>query len=295
MADWTQIIVAVIGSSLVGFLLTNGIIDYNNPIIRLYVDETSGNSTQKRYDTTIINEGLSAATNLRVTLHYPSGNISHYRLVLEGENTTAYIDPERQSSLVIEVPRFAKFGDLLVHTIVNDTKIPHFKSSNRTEITYNATEARNTTKTTNYSNFKGSYFILATYDQGGAQLSTANSTQPAYRYLEENRIPFSLLIVLIVVFALIVLTSVILYRIFIAKGFPKIKIPYLVAIGLIDSFVIIAILYSAIPNQLGLYGSSIFIPLVIVLMGALAYLIYKILTSAPKSRKETHFGKQPIR
>jgi hypothetical protein len=120
-----------------------------------------------------------------------------------------------------------------------------------------------------------------------------NSTHPAYKYLEENRVTFSLLIVLIVVIALIVLMSVLLYRSFSTKKIPKIRIPYLVTIGIVDLVAITAILYFAIPRQLSLYGPSLWVPLVVVLVAGLAYLIFNMLTSASKSREGAHSRRQP--
>ena len=235
MVDWSSITVAIIGSSLIGFILTNGLIDYSQPKIRISVDKPFENSTQKRYDTSVVNEGLSAATNLRILLHYPSGNITNYRLVLEGENSTSVIDPKAQSTLVITVPRFAQYGVLLINTIVNDTKAPYYVD--RDDIEYRG----------NYSKYGGSYFISATYDQGGTQVSTDYS-QRAYRPLE-SIVPFSLLIISIVVIALIVLVSIIIYGIVNKKRLPQVNKRLITIITIADAVLIIAILFFTFPGQ----------------------------------------------
>ena len=46
---WIQIVVAVIGRSLFGILLTNLTLDYNQPKLRINVDSTFENEIQKRY------------------------------------------------------------------------------------------------------------------------------------------------------------------------------------------------------------------------------------------------------
>src|SRR5688572_6113265 len=123
---WVEITVAVIGSSLIGFLLTNLALDYDQPKIRINVDETFENMTQKRYDTTIANEGNSAATNLSVTLHYLAGKITNYRIGFAAEKSTPSVDSEHQDTLVITVPRFAPSAVMLISTIVNNTQAPFY-------------------------------------------------------------------------------------------------------------------------------------------------------------------------
>ncbi len=61
MAGWVEITVAVIGSSLIGFLLTNLALDYDQPKIRINVEKTFENMTQKRYDTTLTDRSMGAA------------------------------------------------------------------------------------------------------------------------------------------------------------------------------------------------------------------------------------------
>jgi len=86
VVDWSQITVAIIGSSLIGFLLTNGLVEYSRPNLDINVKpilikenpsekKIEGNPSEKRFDTSIVNKGLSSANNVRITLHYPSGYI----------------------------------------------------------------------------------------------------------------------------------------------------------------------------------------------------------------------------
>ena len=195
---WVQVVVAVIGSSLFGILLTNLAIEYNQPKLRINVDNTFENESQKRYDTTIVNEGNSGATNLLITLHYIGGNITNYRIGFSSENSTSSVDLEHQSTLVTNVSRFAPSAVMLISTIVNDSKAPYFIGKNNIE--YRG----------NYSDYSGSYFVSATYDQGGTVISSTNVQHHAYQPIERV-IPFSLVVSLSVGIALILFASFIVY------------------------------------------------------------------------------------
>jgi hypothetical protein len=289
VVDWSQIIVAIIGSSLVGFLLTNGLIEYNQPKIRIDADERQHPAfpSEKRFDMSIINEGLSAATNLRITLHYPSGNITNYSFVLEGENATSSVDSQAQSTLAISVPRFASSGVLLINTIVNDSKAPFYVDRN--EIEYRCSEPNSSRTDCTYSNYTGSYFASATYDQGGTQISTDYS-QRAYQPIEKI-VPFNLLVILVIIVALIALISMILYSLINTKGPLKINKGLLLKIGMVDLVVITSVLFYVIPsqlgpNQLGLSGFGIWIFLVAGLVVGITYL----LVSAAERRQQSMSG-----
>jgi hypothetical protein len=185
---WVEIVVAVLGSSLIGILLTNFAIDYNQPKIRMNVIEDPVKIPgQKRYDTTILNEGNAAATNLRITLHYLSGNITNYRIVYSDEYSTSFINPKLQSALITNVSRFAPSGIILIHTTVNDSKTPKFVGRN--EIEY----------TGGYKPYNGEYLVSAVYNQGGALLTSQNISLSEYSpesLLPERIIPLSTLLFL---------------------------------------------------------------------------------------------------
>jgi hypothetical protein len=125
-SKWPEIIVAVIGSGLLGILLTNIISEYNLPVIEIEVAPHSspGQNQLARYTTLITNEGNSIAENLRVTLHYLSGNITSYRIFFNGENSTSFINPTLQSALVVNVPRFSPSAVMAINTVVDSTQIP---------------------------------------------------------------------------------------------------------------------------------------------------------------------------
>ena len=195
---WVKIAVALIGSSLFGFLLTNLAIDYNQSKIRINVENTFQNTTQKRYDTTIANDGNSAATNLRITLHYIAGKIINYRVGFTAENSTSIIDPERQGTLVINASRFAPSSVMLISTIVNNSQAPFYVDLDSVE--YNG----------RYIQYNGSYFVSAVYDQGGTQVSSSDISQRAYQPIEKI-IPLSIAIGVSVIITIILAASIIIY------------------------------------------------------------------------------------
>jgi hypothetical protein len=195
---WVEITVAVIGSSLIGFLLTNLALEYDQPKIRINVDKTFENMTQKRYDTTIANEGNSGATNLSVTLHYLAGKITNYRIGFAAEKSTPSVDPEHQDTLVINVPRFAPSAVMLISTIVNNTQASFYVDQDN--IKYSG----------DYVRYNGSYFVSAIYDQGGTQSSSSNITQRAYQPIE-RLVPFSTVVGLFIGIATVLAGSVVIY------------------------------------------------------------------------------------
>lgn len=124
-SKWPEIVVAVIGSGLLGILLTNIITEYNLPVIEIDVAPgPSPGQNQHRYTTLITNEGNSIAQNLRVTLHYLSGNITYYRIFFNGENATPFISSTLQSALVVNVPRFSPSAVMAISTVIGSTQSP---------------------------------------------------------------------------------------------------------------------------------------------------------------------------
>ena len=83
MADFKSllfpIITSVIGSGLLLFVLNNIAAEINQPHIYLQVNSFSENNSQQqqqtKFQTIAINDGRSTATNVRLTLLYPSANI----------------------------------------------------------------------------------------------------------------------------------------------------------------------------------------------------------------------------
>jgi hypothetical protein len=207
----------------------------------------------------------------------------NYRLILEGENASSYVDSQAQGTLVISVPRFAPSGVLLVHTIVIDTPSPYF--SERDKVSYRCSEPKQNFTNCHFNPYGGSYFVSATYDEGGKQIST-DYTIDAYRPIE-NLLPFSVLVILVVVVGLITLVSIILYGVIKSGKTLKIDKGLLIKIGIVDVVVIIAILFLFLPSQLGLFEPIIWIPLVI---GSVLGLTY-VLTSTIVRRQQGMRGR----
>ena len=72
------IITSVIGSGLLLFVLNNTAADVNLPHIYLQVNSSSiYDDKQIKFQTVAINDGRSTATHVRLTLPYPSSNITN--------------------------------------------------------------------------------------------------------------------------------------------------------------------------------------------------------------------------
>jgi hypothetical protein len=94
MADFKSllfpIITSVIGSGLLLFVLNNIAAEINQPHIYLQVNSFSENNSQQqqqqtKFQTIAINDGRSTATNVRLTLFYPSANIINYSIPFHNE------------------------------------------------------------------------------------------------------------------------------------------------------------------------------------------------------------------
>ncbi len=97
------IITSVIDSSLLLFALNNIAADINLPHIYLQVNSSSiHDNNQIKFQTVAINDGRSSATHVRLTLHYPSNNITNSTIPFASENITSikYANP---SMLVVEI------------------------------------------------------------------------------------------------------------------------------------------------------------------------------------------------
>jgi hypothetical protein len=124
MADFKSslfpIITSVIGSGLLLFVLNNIAAEINQPHIYLQVNSFSGNNSQKQqteFQTIALNDGRSAATNVRLTLLYPLANIINYSIPFHNENITS-LNLEEPTSLVTEIDRFSKGATVIINTTV---------------------------------------------------------------------------------------------------------------------------------------------------------------------------------
>jgi hypothetical protein len=126
MADFKSllfpIITSVIGSGLLLFVLNNIAAEINQPHIYLQVNSFSENNSQQqqqqqqqqtKFQTIAINDGRSTATNVRLTLFYPSANIINYSIPFHNENITS-LNLEGAASLVADIDRFSKGALLLL-------------------------------------------------------------------------------------------------------------------------------------------------------------------------------------
>jgi outer membrane protein assembly factor BamB len=149
------IITSAIGSSLLLFVLNNIVADINQPHIYLQVNSFSGHNNnsqqQTKFQTIAINDGRSAATNIRLTLLYPSANIINYTIPFHNENITS-VNLERPTSLVAEMNRLSKGATVIINTtVINKDMVTAKDSSNKY------------------------YSVSATFDQGTNTISNLSS------------------------------------------------------------------------------------------------------------------------
>jgi len=131
MADFKSslfpIITSVIGSGLLLFVLNNIAAEINQPHIYLQVNSFSGNDSQQqqeqtKFQTIALNDGRSAATNVRLTLLYPSANIINYSIAFNNENITS-LNLKGPTSLVAEMDRFKGATVIINTTVMNKDRV----------------------------------------------------------------------------------------------------------------------------------------------------------------------------
>ncbi|MDQ2685349.1 MAG: hypothetical protein M3Y25_05850 [Thermoproteota archaeon] len=149
MATWSlsifQIISTLIGSGFTIFLLNSIAADFNQPIIDIDVtseelnrylesqqmndytlpksspiNQTLTNNSQfnyeEKFDTLVINNGRSAATNLVLQLSYPQGKILDYYTSFQSENISFQLTSPHL--LIAKIDRMPKDAIMDIHTIV---------------------------------------------------------------------------------------------------------------------------------------------------------------------------------
>jgi hypothetical protein len=188
-----QIISTLIGSGVTLFLLNSIAMDINQPLISLDIvannidggssfsnyptngqshidnfgdedDDNTLNHTSSNkaieFQTAVINNGKSSATDLILRLSYPNGNITSFHTGLQSENVT--IKKPSYNTLVAEIGRLSK--DSLA-TITTEVEC----SSNFGKISGDDSSLTNGDNMGNLTNLKCppvNYFVTASFDQG---------------------------------------------------------------------------------------------------------------------------------
>src|SRR3954447_6196348 len=166
------IITSVIGSGLLLFVLNNTAADVNLPHIYLQVNSSSiHDNKQIKFLTVAINDGRSIATHVRLTLYYPSSNITNSTIPFSNENITS-IKYENPSTLVIELQRLSIESSIMINT---------------TTIKKNAVSSG--------SLVNNLYVVSAASDQGTSTIS--DSSLPTIRIEDAGIIPFKLRLIIV--------------------------------------------------------------------------------------------------
>ncbi len=178
-------ITTLIGSGLVIFLLNNIAADINQPSINLNivsdninnnipkhsVNETGQNITKTttKYETIIINNGRTPATNLIVRLYYPNGMISNFSSNIQSENVV--FKKPTPSLLVAETNRLST--DSIISITTNVVCNSDFnKIKNESILSYNIGLGNITSLNCPPVN----YFITDSYDQGSSFATNLDSS-----------------------------------------------------------------------------------------------------------------------
>jgi hypothetical protein len=166
------IITSVIGSGLLLFVLNNTAADVNLPHIYLQVNSSSiYDNKQIKFQTVAINDGRSTATHVRLTLSYPSSNITNSTIPFSNENITS-IKYENPSTLVVELQRLSIEASIIINT---------------------TTIKKNTVTTGALVN--NLYVVSAASDQGTNTIS--DSSLPTIRIEDAGIIPFKLRLIVV--------------------------------------------------------------------------------------------------
>lgn len=240
MATWSlslfQIVSTLIGSGFTIFLLNSIAADFNQPIIDIdvtseelnrYVEsqqmndgtltknpsinQSMTNNSQfysgEKFDTLVINNGRSPATNLILQLSYPKGKILDYYTNFQSENVSFQLNSPHL--LIAKIERMPKDAIMDIHTIVecdlnaNDTNHTSFiNDQDRLAID----QARTTSCPP-----KINHIVTASYDQGSI-FHTDGNYQPiildkSYSLHSKNQ-----LMIIIITFAVISFLMVFLYK-----------------------------------------------------------------------------------
>jgi hypothetical protein len=171
-----QIVVSLIGTTLVAALLNSLVLEINSPHIeisfrfQLSYPNIGVYYPSPQYNISFVNTGGSEATDVRLTMSYPGAKVSNASVYYTNENAT--LTYENESSLVVYLPRLSSGARTAVHLTTNETitSLERFRSPNE----YSPKEA---------DRFEP-YSISATYDQGSDKYIPDN---PSYiRYTVYN-------------------------------------------------------------------------------------------------------------
>jgi hypothetical protein len=187
-ASLLPIITSVIGSGLLLFVLNNIAADINLPHIYLQVNSSSiHDNKQINFQTVAINDGRSAATHVRLTLQYPSNNITNTTIPFTSENITS-IKHENPSTLVIDLQRLSVASSIVINTTtIKNNKVATGSLANNL------------------------YVVSAASDQGTNTIS--DLSLPTIRIEDAGIIPFKLhLIIVASILATICFLILLLYN-----------------------------------------------------------------------------------
>jgi hypothetical protein len=184
------IITSVIGSGLLLFVLNNVAANINLPHIYLQVNSFSGyNDQQTKFRTIVINDGRSTATHVRLTLLYPSANITNFTVPFSNENITS-LKYESPSALVIQLQRLSMGASIIINTT----------AMKKDEVAAAVGSSVN-----------NRYIVSATSDQGTNTISDSSSS--TVRIEDAGIIPFNLrLLIFATVLAIICFLTGLLYK-----------------------------------------------------------------------------------
>ena len=182
-------ITSIIGSGLMLFVLNNIAADVNLPHIYLQVNVFNmHDDNQTKFQTKVINDGRSPATHVRLTLSYPSSNITNSNIPFNNENITS-LKYENPSTLVIELERLSIDASIIINTTTTINK----------NIVAIGSPVNNL------------YVVSATSDQGTNTIS--DSSLPSIRVEDAGIIPFKLRILIVAtILATICFLIVVLYK-----------------------------------------------------------------------------------
>src|SRR5690242_6689591 len=133
--DWAQVILGVAGSGLILFILNTALADYNQPSLVISTNNTSVHIAtpptppfnETRFTTILENIGMTKATHVRLTMHYPTGNVTKYRIIFSSENAS-FVNNKEPDTLILNVPRLSPYGTIFLYTAVRDLKGSTFDS-----------------------------------------------------------------------------------------------------------------------------------------------------------------------
>jgi hypothetical protein len=165
-----DIIIAIIGSSLIVTLLTAGVSFFTKPHIDIrFWWDTSDKTNTTKFTNIFTNTGYSPVTHVRLTISYPGAKIISTKLEYNNENVTLPKNQTQSSVVYLYVPRLTAGGSIRVNTTIDTSKTGVSNFSQVSEFSFNLTTPP-----------KQPYSVSATYDQGSDTYNTLALYDPRY-------------------------------------------------------------------------------------------------------------------